>query len=737
MQAWDGDRVTVAQAELEQLRRGTMHDPHSYLGIHPQGKGLVVRVFEPGADAVTVVEVGGEQRRVPLTAIGGGLFEARLTAKSAVFPYNLELTTGSRSWSRGDPYRFLPTLGEQDLFYLGEGSHRRAWERLGAHPRLVDGETGVGFAVWAPAARGVSVMGDFNGWQRTSYPMRALGNSGIWEVFIPGLAVGEHYKYVVRGADGVERDKADPFGLYAEVRPRTASIVFGLGDYQWGDGDWMVRRREHDYYHQPMSVYELHLGSWRCNADGSWLGYREAGVQLASYCREMGYTHVELLPLTEHPFDGSWGYQVAGFYAPTSRFGTPDDLRAFVDTLHRAGIGVFVDWVPAHFATDAHSLAQFDGTYLYEHQDERKRFQPDWGTLTFNYGRHEVRNFLLANALYWIKEFHIDGLRVDAVSSMLYLDYSRDPGEWAPNKYGGRENLEAIEFLRMFNQLVYEEGEGAITMAEESTAWPGVSRPVYANGLGFGFKWNMGWMHDTLEYFRKEPVHRRYHQGVLTFSMMYAWSENFLLSLSHDEVVHGKASLLHKMPGDEWQQFANLRLLYAYQYAMPGKKLLFMGGEFGQRSEWDHDVQLGWEALAYPLHEGLRAFVRDLNSLYRARPGLHRYDHEPRGFEWLDFSDSDNSVLVFVRHGDQPAEDIICVFNLTPVPRFGYRVPVPRAGSYREVLNSDAELYGGGNVGNAGLAIGEVHAHNGHPFSMALTLPPLGALFLQPTGEAG
>ncbi len=723
--------TTESDQAAAQLRRGTLHDPHAFLGMHRVKGGVVVRAFDPAAERVGLIEAGGEARTAELSPLGKGLFEAKMKAKD-VFPYLLEVTSGNRTLRRGDPYRFLPTLGEQDLYYIGEGSHRRAWERMGAHPRVMDGESGVGFAVWAPSARGVSVVGDFNGWHRTSHPMRTLGASGIWELFVPGLGIGEHYKFIVRGADGVDREKADPFGLYAEVRPKTASIVFGLGEYEWGDQEWMARRSEANPYHQPMSAYEVHLGSWRREADGGWQGYREAAVELASYCREMGYTHVELLPLAEHPFDGSWGYQVAGFYAPTSRFGTPDDLRAFVDTLHQAGVGVLMDWVPAHFATDAHSLSQFDGTYLYEHQDERKRFQPDWGTLTFNYGRHEVRTFLLANALYWLREFHIDGLRVDAVSSILYLDYSRQAGEWVPNKYGGRENLEAIDFLRAFNKLVYEEGEGATTIAEESTAWPGVSRPTYANGLGFGFKWNMGWMHDTLEYFRKDPVHRKYHQGVLTFSMMYAWSENFVLSLSHDEVVHGKASMLHKMPGDEWQQFANLRALYAYQYTQPGKKLLFMGGEFGQRSEWNHDSALEWEALDYPPHARLKSLVADLNRLYRQEPALHLHDHEPKGFRWLDFSDSDNSVIAFSRHGDEPSDDLVCVFNFTPMPRYAYRVPVPRPGGYREVLNTDAAEYGGTGVGNLGTAFAEALEHNGNPFSMSLTLPPLGAVVLKP-----
>jgi 1,4-alpha-glucan branching enzyme len=706
--------------------------------MHPSTDGLRVRVFAPAADAVELVERGGRGQRWVLarSATHRGIFQANIAQRSEVFAYELEMKQGAHTWRQGDPYRFLPTVGEHDLFYLGEGTHRRLWERMGAHPRTMDGEDGVGFAVWAPAAKGVRLVGDFNGWDPRSYPMRSLGASGVWELFVPGLRAGERYKYVVHGADGVDREKADPFALAAELRPNTASIVMGLGAYEWGDGDWMARRAEANPYQEPMSTYEVHLGSWRRDTKGEWLGYEEAGEQLAAYCHEHGFTHVELLPVAEHPFDGSWGYQVSCFYAPTSRFGTPDQFRRFVDTLHHAGIGVIVDWVPAHFATDDHSLARFDGTFLYEHEDPHKRIQPDWGTFTFNYGRHEVRNFLLANALYWIKEFHLDGLRVDAVSSMLYLDYSREAGEWEPNRYGGRENLEAIDFIKAFNQLVYEEGEGAITIAEESTAWPGVSRPLYAQGLGFGFKWNMGWMHDTLEYLQREPIYRRYHQGTLTFSMVYAYSENFILSLSHDEVVHGKRSLLHKMPGDEWQQFANLRLLLAYQHAQPGKKLLFMGCEFGQWQEWSHERDLEWLAIDYGPHRQVLDLVGDLNRLHQAEPALHRYDHEPRGFAWLDHSDADNSVIAFMRKADEPGEDLVCVFNFTPVVREGYRVPVPYAGGFREILNTDAEVYGGSGVGNLGRALAEDAPHLGHAHSMALTLPPLGALFLKPESRA-
>ncbi len=719
-------------AEVGRLLAGTSHDPHSFLGAHPLGDGsVVVRVFAPNADRVILLPEDGGGEPVPLEpAHPAGLFT--ITLAGQLLPYRLRFARGDHTWERADPYRFLPTLGAQDLHYLGEGSHRRLYEKLGAHVRTVDGVRGVAFAVWAPSARGVSVIGDFNSWDRRAHPMRSLGSSGVWELFVPGLSYGEHYKYAVRGADSVEYEKADPCAFQSELRPKTASIVANVRAHDWTDSEWMERRRSRNPYTSPMSIYEVHLGSWRRHSDGSWLTYRELADELAGYVSQMGFTHVEIMPVQEHPFDGSWGYQVTGFYAPTSRFGTPEDFQYFVDRMHRAGIGVIMDWVPAHFAVDPHGLARFDGTFLYEHEDVRRRFQPDWGTYTFNYGRHEVRNFLVANALYWIREYHVDGLRVDGVSSMLYLDYSRKAGEWTPNRFGGRENLEAIDFLKEVNEAVYGEGTGAVTVAEESTAWPAVSRPTYLGGLGFGFKWNMGWMHDTLEYFRLDPVYRQYHQGTLTFSMVYAYNENFVLSLSHDEVVHGKASLLHKMPGDEWQMFANLRLLHAYQHAHPGKKLIFMGDEFGQRGEWSHDGSVEWMALAYPPHEQVRRLVADLNGLHRSEPALHALDHDPEGFQWLDFSDSANSVVSFVRWSPGREDHVVCVFSFTPVVRYGYRIPVPEPVRYREILNTDAEIYGGSNVGNMGGADGEAVEHLGHPYSMALTLPPLAALYLKP-----
>jgi 1,4-alpha-glucan branching enzyme len=729
--------TTIAEQQVADLLAGTCRDPHAFLGLHPgtDGQGrerLVARVWAPAAEAVTLTESGGRGASAELErAHPAGLFEAVLPDRREWFPYTLRMSGGGLAWETGDPYRFLPTVREQDLHYFGEGAHRRLYDVLGAHPRSVDGVAGVAFAVWAPNARGVSLCGDFNGWNRRSHPMRSLGPSGVWELFVPGLRAGERYKYALRGADGWEHEKADPFAFATELRPRTASVVADIHAHEWEDSEWMARRRERQPLREPMSVYEVHLGSWRRHKDGSWLTYRELAEQLAPYCREHNFTHVELLPVAEHPYDGSWGYQVTGFYAPTARFGSPADFQEFVDRFHREGVGVIVDWVPAHFAVDPWALARFDGTYLYEHEDPRRRFQPDWGTYTFNYGRHEVRNFLTANALFWLREYHVDALRVDGVSSMLYLDYSRKEGEWTPNRFGGRENLEAIEFLREANTLVYAEGEGAITIAEESTAWPGVSRPVYGGGLGFGFKWNMGWMHDTLDYFGHDPIYRQYHHNLLTFSMVYAYNENFVLALSHDEVVHGKGSLLHKMPGDEWRMFANLRLLHAYQHAHPGKKLIFMGMEFGQRNEWDHRSSVEWQALSYAPHAQVLDLVTELNRLHRAEAALHEQDHEPEGFGWLDLHDAPNSVLSWVRRA-RDGGYVVCVFNFTPVPRYSYRIPVPEPVRLREILNTDAREYGGSGLGNLGQVQAERVEHNGRPCSVVLTLPPLAALYLKP-----
>jgi 1,4-alpha-glucan branching enzyme len=623
------------------------------------------------------------------------------------------------------------TFGELDLHLAGEGRHERLYEKLGAHVR----DAGVSFAVWAPNARSVGVAGDFNGWEPA--PLTSLGDSGIWATVVADAEPGQRYKLAVEARDGSTSLRADPFAFATEVPPATASVI-QRPEHRWQDGEWLERRRRSEPLAEPMSIYEVHLGSWRLNPlEGNRpLSYLELADELADHVLDLGFTHVELLPVMEHPFAGSWGYQVTGFFAPTSRFGTPDDFRAFVDRLHRRGLGVVLDWVPAHFPRDDWALARFDGTALYEHEDPRRGAHPDWGTLVFNYARHEVRNFLLSSALFWLKEFHADGLRVDAVASMLYLDYSRREGEWVPNAFGGREDLDAVSFLKELNQVVYGREPGVASIAEESTAWPAVSRPTYVGGLGFGFKWNMGWMHDTLDYFRRDPVHRRYHHHQLTFSLMYAFSENFVLPLSHDEVVHGKGSLLGKMPGDRWQQFANLRALYAFMWAHPGKKLLFMGGELAQEQEWSHDRSLDWHLLERAEHDGVRTLVRELNRVYRAEPALWELDHEPTGFRWLEPNDADRNVLAFARYpARKDGAPLVCVCNLSPDVRYGYRVGMPEAGSWREVLNTDSTHYGGSDVGNLGAVEAEREPWHDQPFSAELTLPPLAVVWLVP--EAG
>jgi 1,4-alpha-glucan branching enzyme len=589
---------------------------------------------------------------------------------------------------------------------------------------------GVRFAVWAPNAQTVSVIGDFNGWDRTRHPMR-LRDGGIWEFFMPGLGTGATYKYSVRSRDGSVQEKCDPYGFYAELPPKTASVVWPLQGHVWQDSDWMERRPKHNWLHEPVSIYEVHLASWLHGENGATLTYRDLADRLVAYCTRLNYTHIELMPIMEHPFNGSWGYQVSGYFAPTSRFGTPDDFRYFIDACHQAGLGVILDWVPGHFPRDVHALGRFDGTALYEHEDPRKGEHRDWGTLIFNYGRNEVRTFLLSNALYWLKEFHLDGLRVDAVASMLYLDYSREAGEWVPNQYGGRENIEAIDFLKRFNELAHQV-PGAITIAEESTSWAGVSRPTYLDGLGFTMKWNMGWMHDMLDYFSTDPLYRKYHQNNITFSMLYAFTENFLLPISHDEVVHGKASLVSKMPGDEWRRFANVRTFLAYMFGHPGKKLLFMGCEFGQTSEWNHDRQLEWWLLQFPVHHKLQALVAELNALYRREPSLYEVDDEHRGFEWIDFRDVEQSVILFARYAKDREDFLVFCCNFTPQERVGYRVGLPRAGRYQEVLNTDAEIFGGSNQGNGGWVVAQPLQHHGRPASASITIPPLGVVVLKP-----
>ncbi len=628
-------------------------------------------------------------------------------------------------------------LTDYDVYLFNEGTNVRAYRKLGAHPTELDGVQGTFFAVWAPSAEEASVIGDFNEWNPSKHALRPRGSSGVWEGFVPGAGHGATYKFSIRPRHSSQRiDKADPYAFAAELRPRTASMVWDLDRYTWNDADWLAERGKRQAFDAPISIYEVHLGSWmRVPETNGFLTYQDLGQRLAEYCTTMGYTHVELLPIAEHPYDPSWGYQVTSYYAPTRRFGLPDDFRVFVDTLHRAKIGVIMDWVPAHFPKDPHGLANFDGSALYEHADPRQGEHPDWGTKVFNFGRNEVRSFLISNGLFWVEEYHIDGLRVDAVASMLYLDYSRRAGEWVPNQYGGRENLEAISFLQRTNEVVHTEHPGVLTIAEESTAWPQVSRPPYMGGLGFSMKWNMGWMHDTLEYMSKEPVHRRWHHDQMTFSLLYAFHENFVLPFSHDEVVHGKGSMLRKMPGDDWQKFANLRALYGYMYGHPGKKLLFMGNDFGQWDEWSESHSLDWHLRDYPQHAGLQRFVADVNRVYREQAALHTVDFNWQGFEWLQARDNENSVFAFLRRSEDPNDCVVVVSNFTPVPRQGYRVGVPFAGGWREILNSDSAYYGGSNVGNAGLVIADDRPWGNQPNSMSLAVPPLGTIYLK--REAG
>jgi len=725
---------------IESLARGAWGDPFAVLGPHLERRGgrthLVIRTCQPAAAQVHVLRLDGlasgqgvaMDRRHP-----AGIFEATFDNVLGPFPYRLRMTWPDGSTTEADdPYRLGQILGSLDMHLLGEGRHYRSWEKLGAHVVSVDGVTGTYFAVWAPSAQRVSVVGDFNGWDGRVHVMRLLVPNGIWELFVPGVARGAKYKFEIRTHGGAVFLKADPYARYFEVPPATAAVVWDASGYAWADAEWMAARRTWDaWLHRPMATYEVHLGSWARGEGNRHLTYRELAARLVPYVKDLGFTHIELMPVLEHPYDGSWGYQVTGFFAPTSRFGPPEDFKLFVDECHRQGLGVVLDWVPGHFPKDAHALARFDGTALYEHADPRQGEHMDWGTLIFNYGRNEVRNFLLSSALFWLDEFHLDGLRVDAVASMLYLDYSRTDGQWIPNKYGGRENLEAVDFLRQLNELTHAEHPGTITVAEESTAWPAVSRPVYLGGLGFTYKWNMGWMHDMLLYCKKDPVFRRWEHNKVTFSLLYAWNENFILPFSHDEVVHMKGSMLNRMPGDTWQKAANLRTLYAYMFSHPGKKLLFMGDEFGQWPEWSEKTSLPWDALEHMPHQGLLRFVRDLAALYQGHPSLYEIDFEPSGFEWIDCNDNENSVFAFFRRARDPHDITVVVLNFTPVVRRGYRLGVPFAGHYREVLNSDAQVYGGTNTGNAGGVDSEAVPHHGRPQSLLLTLPPLGAIYLK------
>jgi len=719
------------------LLEGRHGAPFDLLGLHPLAAdsptGWVVRAFQPHARAVAVKR--GDSL-TPMERIHSeGFFEAVFPADTAAFNYQLQITTDQDTYTLEDPYRFPPVLTEFDLHLFGEGTHFRLYDKLGAHVISHEGVSGVVFAVWAPNAERVSVIGEFNAWDGRRHPMRPRGAVGIWELFIPGLQQGGLYKYEIKTRHHRQllAVKTDPYGFTSEVRPNTASIVWDLSHYQWNDADWMQSRKEKQSFQSPISIYEVHLGSWRRPPDDpkGFLNYRQLAEQLVPYVKEMGYSHIELLPITEHPYDGSWGYQTTGYFAPTARFGTPDDFRYFVDAAHRVGLGLILDWVPAHFPKDGHGLGFFDGTKLYEHADPRKGEHQDWGTLIFNLGRNEVVEFLLSSALFWLDVYHLDGLRVDAVASMLYLDYSRKQGEWVPNEYGGRENLEAVRFIKRFNELVHEKFPDVLTMAEESTAWPLVSRPVYIGGLGFDMKWNMGWMHDMLEYIQKDPVHRRYHHHSLTFSLMYAFSENFILPFSHDEVVHLKKAMPGKMPGDYWQQFANLRALYAYMYAHPGKKLLFMGMEFGQWTEWNFQSELDWMLLDFDAHRQLQQLVKDLNHLYATQAALHEVDFSWEGFQWIDFRDVDHSVVSFLRKAKDPAEQVVVVVNFTPVPQMGYRVGVPHPGFYSELLNSDSAAYGGSNLGNAGGLPADEIEWQGQPYSILLTIPPLGVVYLK------
>ena len=757
--AADGHEPGLDPRQVELLLRGRLHDPHSLLGRH----GGIVRAFRPGASEMYVLVTGpGPDRpvvgRVPMRQVDqGGLWEGELDRSAA--GYRLEVVygaTGAPGFVFDDPYRLWPTLGDLDLHLFNEGRHRRLWDVLGAHPRTHEGVVGVAFAVWAPNAKAVRVVGDWNFWDGRLHPMRALGSSGVWELFIPGAQPGARYKYEIITASERLILKADPFAFATEVPPGTASVVAAPPAHSWEDGPWMEKRTAGDPLARPMSIYEVHLGSWRWTDDGSGgrrpLTYLELAEQLTQYVAEMGFTHVEFLPVAEHPFGGSWGYQVSAYYAPTARFGAPDDFRSLVDALHRHGIGVIVDWVPAHFPRDEFALARFDGTALYEHSGPMGA-HPDWGTLVFNLGRHEVRNFLIANALFWADEYHVDALRVDAVASMLYLDYSRKPGEWVPNEFGGNENLEAVSFLKELNETMFSVCPGTTTIAEESTAWPGVSRPTYLGGLGFGYKWNMGWMHDTLRYFETDTIFRRYHQNDLTFGLLYAWHENFILPLSHDEVVHGKRSMLAKMPGDRWRQLANLRALYAWMWAHPGKKLLFMGSEMGEEGEWDNERPLDWWMLElWPDHEKLRRLLAEVNRLYRAQPALWELDFSPEGFHWIDATDADSNVLSFWRSrkaagtagGPAPeevepswpsvpaSEVVACLANFSPEPRAGYRVGLPRAGRWLELLNTDATEWGGSGLGNLGEVWAQDVGWHGFSVSAEIVLPPLAVLWLVP-----
>jgi len=713
--------------DFERIINARHHDPFSVLGLHNSGdKKARVTVFRPRAEEVRIAG-GPKLKRIA----GTDLFEWKGPADKVSTPYELELTddTGN-SYRIFDPYCFAPQLSDFDLHLFNEGTLQHAYRLLGAHPHEIDGITGTLFAVWAPAAERVSVVGNFNQWDGRLHPMRVRGGTGVWELFIPGIHEGELYKFEIRNRQSGEIiTKTDPYGLAFEQRPKTAAVVTAESRFDWQDEEWITRRGSYAWQNKPMSIYEVHLSSWQQDEHGQFLSYRELAHRLTDYVKDLGFTHVELLPITEHPLDASWGYQTTGYFAPTSRFGDPDDFRYFVNYLHRNDIGVILDWAPGHFPKDLFALARFDGTALFEHADPRKGEHQEWGTYIFNYDRSEVRCFLVSSAMCWVEEYHIDGLRVDAVASMLYLDYSRKAGEWIPNEYGGNENLGAIDFMRQLNSTVQERHHGVQVIAEESTSWPQVTRPPWLGGLGFTMKWNMGWMNDTLDYFTHDPIYRHYHHDQLTFGLLYSFSENFVLPFSHDEVVHGKRSLLFRMPGDEWQRFANLRLLLTYMWAYPGKKLLFMGCEFGQGNEWNFEQSLEWYLLQFEGHKGVQSLVRDLNRLYTQEPALHQHDFDWEGFEWVDCHDAAQSVLSFLRKSED--EFILNIFNYTPIPREGYRIGVPEAGCYTELLNSDSSYYGGSNMGNQHELWAEEVPWMGHPYSLSLTLPPLAGIVLK------
>ncbi len=738
------------EREFQRVVQLAHPDPHSVLGVHPDGDGWVVRTFRPDAEKITVVPTAlGPDGRFPMQHRYGGVFEGRLNGRQAqqaqveVFEYLLEVTyPGGKTYVLRDPYSFLPTWGDLDVYLSSEGRHEQLWERMGAHPMHHGGTAGTSFSVWAPTAAGISVVGDFNSWDGRLHAMRKLGGggAGVWELFVPEVGPGQRYKFEIRPAAGGKILKSDPLAFRTEAPPLTASVVHDLNQYTWRDGEWLLSRAQQapqasdKEARKPVSIYELHLGSWRRNMqEGNRpLTYRELATEVADYLQETGFTHVELMPVAEHPYGGSWGYQVVSYYSPTARYGHPDDLRYFIDYLHSRGLGVIIDWVPGHFPKDAHGLGRFDGTALYEHQDPRRGEQPEWGTYVFNFGRNEVRNFLVANALFWLEEYHVDGLRVDAVASMLYLDYSRKQGEWLPNKHGGRENEEAIKFMQELNSLVHTKHPGVMVIAEESTAWPKVTGKTSENGLEYDLKWNMGWMHDTLSYFSKDPIYRKHHHHSLTFGLIYAFSEKFILPLSHDEVVYGKGSVLGKMPGDRWQKFANLRALYAWMWAHPGKKLLFMGSEFGQVAEWNHDQSLDWHLLQDPSHRGLQTLIGDLNRRYRDTPALFEVDSHPEGFRWIQADAADENAYAFARYAREPSKHLVCVANLSPIPRERFRVGMPQAGPYDEVLNTDARVYDGSGLGNYGRIQAVEQTWNQMPASAELTLPPLSVVWLVP-----